>query len=477
MKTVRKILIFSAALYCTSACLPAQVLTVLHTFSAPTNSGGIVTNWDGANPVCDLILSGNTLYGTTSEGGSTSFGTIFSVNTDGNDFTVLHAFTEGPGGSSSAPHLALSGGTLYGSVGGGPTNDGFGGIYSIETNGSNFSMIYVFTNDADGVLGSPKGGLVLCSNTLFGTAYMGGITNAGTIFSVGTNGNFRLLHMFQTDTDGRNPMGTLVLSSNVLYGTASYGGTNPGTFGTVFSISTAGTNFTVLHTFGGITAGDGSHPNAGMILSGNTLYGSTSLGGTNNHGTLFSINIDGSEYTVLHSFAGLGEFPQGALWLRGSTLYGAALGNGTTTEGSVFSIGTNGNNFTLLQTFSQLESTNNYTNTYGAGLRGSLAMAGNDLYGSAALGGAYGNGTIFSLAIEPEISSLNLAGMNVVLNAADGFAGDTWAVLESPDLTVPLAEWTPIATNTLSADGDFSITGTNAIDASAAAEFYILEQQ
>jgi uncharacterized repeat protein (TIGR03803 family) len=267
------------------------------------------------------------------------------------------------------------------------------------------------------------------------------------------------------------------LSSNVLYGTAFAGGTNSGNFGTVFSISTAGTNFTVLHTFGGIAAGDGSAPNAGVILSGNTLYGTTSLGGTNNGGTVFSLNTDGSGYTVLHSFAGLGQNPQGALLLHGDTLYGTALGNGTTTQGSVFSIGANGKNFTLLQTFSHLESTNNDTNTYGTLLRGSLAMAGNVLYGSASMGGAYGNGSIFSLAIQPVISSLNLDGTNAVLNAANGFAGNTWSVLESSDLTLPLAEWMPVATNTLNADGNFSITATNAVNPEAPQGFYVLQQQ
>lgn len=475
MKTVRKLFIFAAALCCTSASLPAQVLTVLHAFSAATNSIGLVTNWDGANPTCDLTLSGNTFYGTTVEGGSNGLGAIFSLNSDGSGFATLRAFGEDSGGGNPGPHLALSGSTLYGSVGGGPTNAGYGSIFSIETSGSNFAIIYTFTTNTSGALGNPNGGLVRGGNTLYGTANQGGITNAGSIFSLDTNGSFQLLHLFQAGTDGGHPLGTLVLSSNVLYGTASFGGTNPGVFGTVFSISTEGTNFTVLHTFGGITAGDGSDPEAGMILSGNTLYGTTRGGGTNNHGTIFSINTDGSGYTVLHSFAGLGELPHAALLLRGNTLYGTTAGNGTTTQGSVFSIGTDGSNFTLLQTFSRLESTNNYVNIYGAAPGGGLAMTGNVLSGSAALGGAFGNGTVFSLAIEPVISSLNVSGTNVMLNAVDGFAGNTWAVLESPDLTVPLAKWTPIATNTLSADGNFSIT--NAFDPSAAEEFYILEQQ
>jgi uncharacterized repeat protein (TIGR03803 family) len=40
-----------------------------------------------------LILSGNTLYGTTRYGGGSGNGTVFAVNNNGNGFTNLHSFT------------------------------------------------------------------------------------------------------------------------------------------------------------------------------------------------------------------------------------------------------------------------------------------------------------------------------------------------------------------------------------------------
>ena len=51
---------------------------------------------DGAYPVSGLILSGNALYGTALEGGSTEQGTVFKINTDGTDFTTLYSFTAIP---------------------------------------------------------------------------------------------------------------------------------------------------------------------------------------------------------------------------------------------------------------------------------------------------------------------------------------------------------------------------------------------
>ena len=67
----------------------AQTFTTLHSFAGYPS--------DGASPVCGLILSGNTLYGTTVDGGSSGYGTVFAVHTDGTGFTNLHSFTDSDG--------------------------------------------------------------------------------------------------------------------------------------------------------------------------------------------------------------------------------------------------------------------------------------------------------------------------------------------------------------------------------------------
>ena len=66
--------------------LQAQTFTTLHSFNLYTN---------GANPQGGLVLSGNALYGTTVNGGTSSNGTVFVVNTDGTGFTNLHSFALG----------------------------------------------------------------------------------------------------------------------------------------------------------------------------------------------------------------------------------------------------------------------------------------------------------------------------------------------------------------------------------------------
>src|SRR5438046_381721 len=73
----------------------AQTFTVLHSFTAASVSYPNYTNSDGVNPVAGLLLSGTTLYGAASVGGSGGAGTVFAVNTNGTGFTNLYSFTAG----------------------------------------------------------------------------------------------------------------------------------------------------------------------------------------------------------------------------------------------------------------------------------------------------------------------------------------------------------------------------------------------
>jgi len=70
----------------------AQIFRTLHSFTAgfPYYAFDEVllgtANSDGVYPN-SLILSGNTLYGTASDGGWSASGTLFALNTDGTGFT------------------------------------------------------------------------------------------------------------------------------------------------------------------------------------------------------------------------------------------------------------------------------------------------------------------------------------------------------------------------------------------------------
>ncbi len=301
----------------------AQTFTNLYRFAGyPT---------DGANPHCGLVLSGNTLYGTTYGGGNSgsSLGTVFKVNTDGSGYTLLKSFNGGSDGALPNASLIVSGNTLYGTTEQGGSS-GNGTLFRINIDGTSFTNLYRFTSlnnstNSDGA--NPEAGLILSGNTLYGTAYHGGNSGFGTVFAVNTDGtSFTNLHSFKQGGDGASPYAGLILSGNTLYGTTYQGG-GDANVGIVFCINTNGMGFTNLYTFTGGT--DGGYPN-GLILLGNAFYGTAVYDGSG-FGTVFKINMDGSGFTVLKSFNGGsdGRYPEAGLILSGNTLYGTTTYSGS----------------------------------------------------------------------------------------------------------------------------------------------------
>lgn len=456
--------------------LPAQTLTVLHAFSALNNG----TNSDGAHPQAGLTLSGGTLYGSAAAGGVTSNGTLFAVNTDGSNFTVLHHFALGgftnADGSGPDPGLLLSGGTLYGAaVAGGGGGDGR--LFFLNANGTGFSVITpglrAGSHSLGGFIASPD------ASTIYGTMSDSGGgqgSGNGTVFSFNADGTgFTVLHTFTNLAGGfgHNAAGGLVLSGNTLYGATELGGSN--SQGSVFSLDVSSSNFTALHSFNG--AADGSTTPLGFLLfSNNTLYGTTSTGSFD-RGAVFSMNADGSGFTLIHNFAGTlsGTYPngadaQGGLVLCGNTLYGTTQNGGINNNGIVFSVNTDSSSFTVLHYF-----TGGSDGAHPA--NGPLVLDGNRLYGATTSGGAGGNGTVFSLAIVPTITRLTLAGTDAVLDGVNGMAGRSYIVLSSGEVGLPLNQWTPVATNVLASGGNFTITAPNAVTPGATQQFYALQVQ
>ena len=436
----------------------AQIFTTLHSFT-----GGN----DGIFPRAGLILSGNTLYGTTFGGGSSGNGTLFKVNTNGTGFTILHSFTATPGfpspptnsdGAGPSAGLVLSGNTLYGTAFNGGSS-GVGTVFAVNTNGTGFKTLHSFTGSSGGAF--PSAGLVLSGNTLYGTTEQGGSSGDGTVFALNTNGTgFTNLHTFTaippsypyTNSDGAGPNG-LILSGNTLYGTAFNGGSSG--VGTVFAVHTNGTGFTTLHRFTDIsgslgTNSDGADPVAGVILSGNTLYGTAVHGGSSGDGTVFALNTNGTGFTNLHSFNGGsdGANPYAGLILSGHTLYGTADGGGSSGVGTVFAVHTNGTSFTNLYTFTG--------GGDGSHPDAGLILSGNTLYGTARGGGSSGYGTVFSLSLPPPPQlTIIRSGANVILTWPTNAAGFT---LQSTTNLVSPAVWSTNSPGPVVADGQNAVT-------------------
>src|SRR5882672_983457 len=140
--------------------LEAQIFTTLHSFTAFNNS----TNNDGANPHGGLILSGNTLYGTASQGGSGGGGTVFAVNADGTSLTTLYHFTGGSDGAFPQGHMMLSGSMLYGTASQGG-DGGRGTLFGINKDDMGFTNLHSFTAGGINSDGGIPSGLALLGGT------------------------------------------------------------------------------------------------------------------------------------------------------------------------------------------------------------------------------------------------------------------------------------------------------------------------
>ncbi len=468
--------------------LTAQTFTNLHNF--PLITGTALTNSDGADPINTLVLSGDTLFGTASGGGASGYGTIFSLKTDGSGFTNLYNFatlsTNPPNsnidGADPLANLLLSGDVLYGTTLYGGAS-GYGTVFAINTNGAGITNVHSFAGGTPG--GNPNAGLVLSGNALYGTAELGGPSGNGEIFRVYTNGTgFTNIHFFSGGKGGATPQASLILSGDTLYGTASLGGIGPnGGNGIVFAIGTNGLGFTNLHSFN--ASNDGAYLLAGLVLSGDTLYGTAEAGGIGakgGSGTVFSLKTNGSSFTVMHSFSATGTNsttnsdganPSATLILSSNTLYGTTDIGGASGNGTVFSIDTTGSNFMSLYSFTGVLG--------GSYPHGGLVLGDNALYGTTEFFGSGGSGIVYRLllgsanASQPEIASVTLVGTNLVIKGTDGRPGATYVTLTSPSLALPLGQWTPVATIVLGANGDFTITVSNTVDRALSERFYILE--
>jgi len=475
MKTRIKHLFFMSALTASLGLISAsramaQTFANLYSFTAsPTNSSGYHTNSDGAQLWAGLILSGNTLYGTAQIGGASGVGTVFALNTNGMGFTNLYSFTAlssipytgtNSDGATPVGTLVLSGNILYGTTSGGGSASN-GTVFAVNTNGTVFTNLHSFTS-SDGSY--PAAGLVLSGDTLYGTAFSGG-TGLGSVFAANTNGTvFTNLYSFTNGSDGAFPMDSLVLSGSTLYGTAQFGG-SAGT-GTVFAVSTNGTGFTTLYSF--TNGSDGAFPEAGLILSGNTLYGTATGGGANSNGTVFAVNTNGMGFTSLHSFAaghyahGIytnsdGGVPTAGVILSGNTLYGTTYAGGTNGTGAVFAVNTNGTNFTILHTFAAGSGTPPHViNNDGANPNANLIISGNTLYGTTVYGGTNGNGAVFGLLLPaPPQLTIILAGTSVILTWPADAAGFS---LQSTTNLVSPAVWNTNSPAPMIVNGQFTAT-------------------
>ena len=257
---------------------PGGQFTSVHSFS-----GG-----DGGAPIGLFLATDGLLYGTTLVAGQ-GHGSAFTLDPASDTFSVLRHFD----GSVEAPGRLIEGaeGFLYGlSRAGGSA--GQGTLFRLDRQTGEVTVVYSFHSGiAEGNYLNIYSLVQGSDGAFYGTKSDGGAFDRGTVFKVDLAGQFTLLHSFSDESTGLlsyDQQGSLVRARDGhIYGTTHAGGS--GHRGTIFKVDGTSGAVTLVHAFGGPPTA-GSTPRAGLVMGNDGhLYGTTERGGSANLGTLFRL--------------------------------------------------------------------------------------------------------------------------------------------------------------------------------------------
>lgn len=274
--------------------------------------------------------------------------------------------------------------------------------------------------------GNPDGRLVQSTDgSLYGTTYGAGAHGGGTFFKITPSGSLTVLYSFCAQpncTDGSTPFWLVLGTGGNFYGTAFSGGAYNN--GTVFKITPGGI-LTTLYSFCALpNCADGATP-SGLVqgIDGN-FYGTTEGGGNSTqNGVVFKITPEGA-LTTLYTFcsqtncADGGDAAPALIQATDGNFYGTAQLGGANSDGTVFKITPEGTLTTLYTFCSQPNCTD------GSLPNSSLVQGANgNFYGTTEAGGVYGGangpgGTVFR--ITPKGTLTTLYSFCAQTNCADG---------------------------------------------------------
>ncbi len=323
---------------------PSGTLTTLYNFVCQDDNCP-----NGAQPYAGLVLATDAnFYGTTPFGGARQQGTVFKISSQG-DFTLLHSLAYEQGRYPYGGLVQATDGDFYGTT---ERYGRHGGTIFKMTRDGHLATLYNFcsqNNCSDGEY--PYAALIQATDgNFYGTAQYGGNSNhdcgglgCGTIFKITPSGSFTTLYTFCSQTncaDGAVPLAGLVQAAGGdFYGTSSVGGSADE--GTVFKITSSGA-FTSLYSFcSQPNCTDGSVPTAALVqATDGNFYGTTwNSSGGSNYGTVFKITPKGA-LTTLHSFqVSDGSYPYaGLVQATNGSFYGTTSSGGTTGVGTIFKL-------------------------------------------------------------------------------------------------------------------------------------------
>ncbi|HEY1249867.1 MAG TPA: choice-of-anchor tandem repeat GloVer-containing protein [Thermoanaerobaculia bacterium] len=375
---------------------PAGALDVLYAFPPPP----------AAHPLAGLVQAASgDFFGTASQGGAASNGSVFRLAGDVTDesVSVVHDFQGDDGFTPALPLTRAADGSLYGLTSEATTSGGT--VYRVDPP-STFTLLHSFTPEEGSAPNAPL--LEVSPGSFYGVTDLGGVGGHGNAFQMDTSGAITPFYDFQT-TDGTFPHSLMKALDGNIYGTAIAGGL-PSSAGSVFQIVLPSQTVTPFHLF---DTTEGYIPAGPLVQTEDgTFYGATQSGGDSFNGTIFTMNAAG-ETSTLHSFDGSegNGVTSGLLLAADGTFYGTRFGG---SGGILYQITTDGQ-FSILHGFGQ--------GLDGSGPVGNLIQASNQgIYGVTQTGGAGQAGIIFRFCPAPCSNALVTTGppLNFMSGPASG---------------------------------------------------------
>ena len=386
----------------TMSAAQAQTLTVLHNFT-----GGA----DGEQPIAGVTLDQQgRIYGVAPYGGSHGEGAVYRLVRGGSGWVFYPIYSFGAsrvdGVNPFSGVVFGPDGLLYGTTDEGGTQ-GYGTVFTLQPPPTackaalcpwTETVIYNFQFDPIGVYPGYGNLIFDQAGNIYGTAFntSGG---GGSVFKLTRSGSgwtASSLWHFTGGNDGSYPAsGVIFDSAGNLYGTTTAGG--PGSAGTVYELSPtqSGWTETTLHAFDAFDTGTGS---GGLVWDAHgNLFG---IAGSGFLGEGLSAAYELTPQNGSWSFASLYNFGEQSVGPIASptfdsngNLYGPLPVAGNT-YGQIFRLTPSGNQW-LFRPFYQFESCKNGNACAPVGAV-TFDAAGN-MYGTTENGGTHDQGTVWEI--------------------------------------------------------------------------------
>ncbi len=285
-----------------------------------------------------VVAQNYVLYGTTLNGGSSTYGTIFEYNINTGYQNVLLNYTG-----------SLNGAHPYGDI---IPDSGRGLFYGMTNSGGKYNEGVLFDfNNCNGETGVinfksnvtpyfPYGNLVYDTlrHIFYGMTSSGGNGNMGVIFSFNPITNIFMDVFDFNGFNGSTPLGTLALDpvNGLYYGMTYSGGVGNG--GTIFTFDPNTNAESVVLNFSSTCCGGGPYGSLTWDPA-DSMFGGMNSPKTANGGNLFYFNPKTNTYNIYTSFRCIwGESPYGSLTYDpvNKRLYGMTTDGPCSNHGNIF---------------------------------------------------------------------------------------------------------------------------------------------